>query len=448
MALCLVMVMGLSACQEAGGGSADASSSGASSAASPTQSATPQAAVTFTPTSGATEVRPDQQVLVEAESGRLTSVTVKNSAGKLLAGDLDATGAAWHSSGVLAADTRYTVTAVATNADGQDTTQTSTFTTLKPTSTAGAIMIPGDDWTVGVGMPVVVQFSRPVKNKDAAVKALHVASSPQVEGAWHWMNNEAVWFRPKTYWPSGTKVRVTANLDSAELASGVWGRRTYTTRFTVGSSVISTVDVKTHKMTVTKDGKVVRVLPITTGIETNPKFRTRGGIKVIMDKKPVENMDAASTGTEKDDPDYYHLTVHWAMRVTWSGEYLHAAPWSVAQQGRANVSHGCTGMSMANAKWMYDFSKIGDVVAYKNSTRPLEPGNGYTAWELSWAKWSNGTGSLTLPLSGNAAATRSGSVAASPGASSASTTPSAKVSAKVSPSTSGSPSLANPALDA
>lgn len=384
LALALVMVLGLSACQQARGQST--SPAGESPGAAASEAATPKAAVSFTPQPGATQVRPDEQVVVTADTGRLTSVIVKSSAGKVLPGDVDPAGGVWRSTGVLAPGTDYTVTAVAENADGDSRTETSTFSTLKPTATMRAVMVPGDDWEVGVGMPIVVQFSGTVKNKEAAVKALTVKTTPEVEGAWHWMNGSAVWWRPREYWPSGTKVHVTAAFESVELAKGVWGKRTYTTRFTIGSAVISTVDVKTHQMTVTKDGKVVRVLPVTTGLPTE-KYRTRGGIKVIMDKKPVEKMDAASTGTQKDDPEYYNLEVKWAMRLTWSGEYLHAAPWSVRSQGRANVSHGCTGMSTENAKWMYDFSKIGDVVVYKNSPRRLEFGNGYTAWELGWEKW-------------------------------------------------------------
>jgi lipoprotein-anchoring transpeptidase ErfK/SrfK len=419
LALALVMVLGLSACQKAGEPS---TSPAAPSRPAVSEAATPKAAVSFTPQPGATQVRPDEQVVVAADTGRLTSVTVKSSAGKALPGDLDPAGGVWRSTGVLAPGTGYTVTAVAENADGDSKTETSTFTTLKPTSTMRAIMVPGDDWEVGVGMPIVVQFSGTVKNKGAAVKALTVKTTPEVEGAWHWMNGSAVWWRPKEYWPSGTKVNVTAALESVELAKGVWGKRTYSTRFTVGSAVISTVDVKAHQMTVTKDGKVVRVLPVTTGLPTE-KYRTRAGIKVIMDKKPVEKMDAASTGTEKDDPEYYNLEVKWAMRLTWSGEYIHAAPWSVRSQGRANVSHGCTGMSTENAKWMYDYSKIGDVVVYKNSPRPLEFGNGYTAWELSWEKWA-----------GRAA---SAAASASPGAS-------PSVSPSASPSAAATFSLANP----
>jgi lipoprotein-anchoring transpeptidase ErfK/SrfK len=385
MALSLVLVLGLSGCQKAPGESRVSATPGASATASTAQ----ESLLTFTPARGARQVRPDAQVVVATDTGSLTSVTVRSAVGAVIPGDLDASAGVWRSSGALAAGTDYTIRAVSSTEDGRSKTETSSFTTLKPTATVGAVLIPGDDWTVGVGMPVMVNFSRSVKNKDAALKALTVKTTPAVEGAWHWMNDRAVWWRPKEFWPSGAKVRVTAALGGVELAKGTWGRRSYTSQFTVGSAVISTVDVKAHKLTVTRGGKVVKVIPVTTGLDT-PKYRTRGGIKVIMDKKPVENMDAASTGTAEDDPEYYNLNVKWAMRITWSGEYLHAAPWSVSSQGRANVSHGCTGMSTGNAKWLFDFSKIGDVVVYKNSTRPLEFGNGYTAWELSWERWSGG----------------------------------------------------------
>jgi lipoprotein-anchoring transpeptidase ErfK/SrfK len=383
----LAVVLVLGACQGGGDRGAKGVSSSGAGAANPA-AASPQVKVKFTPERGATHVRLDEQVVVAAEKGRLSSVTVRSSAGKELTGELDGPDGRWRSSGPLAPDTSYAVTAVATTSKGESRTETSTFTTLKPESTMGVVLVPGDDWTVGVGMPIIVQFSRAVKNREAAVKALSVTTTPEVEGAWRWMSDEAVWWRPRTYWPSGTEVKVAAALESVELATNVWGRRTYTTQFTIGSKIISTVDVNKHTLTVTKDGAVVRVLPVTTGMAT-PKYRTRNGIKVIMDKKAVETMDASSTGTQEDDPEYYNLQVKWAMRLTWSGEYLHAAPWSVGSQGRANVSHGCTGMSTANAKWLFDFSKIGDVVIYKNSPRQLEPGNGYTAWELSWERWSS-----------------------------------------------------------
>ena len=96
-------------------------------------------------------------------------------------------------------------------------------------------------------------------------------------------------------------------------------------------------------------------------------------------------------GTSRVDPEYYRLAVEYALRVTWSGEFLHAAPWSEGQQGSVNVSHGCVGMSMADGKWFYENTNVGDVVKVVNSPRPLEPGNGYTAWNVPWSRWVAGS---------------------------------------------------------
>ena len=176
---------------------------------------------------------------------------------------------------------------------------------------------------------------------------------------------------------------------SVEVRPGVWGSRTTTSTFRIGAAQISTVDMRTHTLTVRRSGKIIKVIPVTTG---KAGFRTRTGIKVIMSREAQVSMDAATTGTDPKDPDYYNLIVRWALRLTYSGEFLHAAPWSVGSQGRANVSHGCTGMSDAQARWMYDYSKIGDVVVYTGGTRALERGNGYTGWNMPFAKWAAGVG--------------------------------------------------------
>jgi lipoprotein-anchoring transpeptidase ErfK/SrfK len=135
---------------------------------------------------------------------------------------------------------------------------------------------------------------------------------------------------------------------------------------------------------VRRNGKVLRVVPVTTGKEG---FATRNGVKVIISRESSRQMDAETTGLKKTDPEYYNVKVKYAMRVTWSGEFLHAAPWSVGSQGRANVSHGCTGMSTENAKWLFERSKMGDVVKFVGSKRPLESYNGYTMWNMGLASW-------------------------------------------------------------
>ena len=141
-------------------------------------------------------------------------------------------------------------------------------------------------------------------------------------------------------------------------------------------------------MTVAIDGTRARSIPVTTG---KPGFRTRGGTRVISEMLPETRMDAASTGVTPGDPEYYNLDVRYAMRMTNSGEFIHAAPWSVQSQGVDNVSHGCVGMSPADARWLFERSRVGDVVTVVNSTRKLEPGNGLTQWNVPWADWVAGS---------------------------------------------------------
>jgi lipoprotein-anchoring transpeptidase ErfK/SrfK len=196
-------------------------------------------------------------------------------------------------------------------------------------------------------------------------------------------------YRPKEYWPANTKVKVDLNLNSLPAGNGVYGQQDQTFSFRIGRSMISTVDVRGSQLTVEIDGKKARTIPVSTG---DAKHRTRRGTKIIMEKFPSVNMDAATTGVDSEDPDYYNIDdVKWAMRVTNSGEFLHAAPWSAASHGRANVSHGCTGMSTANASWLYDRSNRGDVVEFVNSPRGLEDQNGWTDWNVSWDDWLRGS---------------------------------------------------------
>ena len=353
---------------------------------SSTTSTVPAARILVSPADGTTGVRPDAPVTVTASGGPLTDVTVTDADGDALPGELSADRATWTASGPLTASATYTVQATATNAAGTPTTVTSTLGTLKPKDSADYYLLPSGSGQVGVGMPVVVQFLGLVDaDKQAAIeKHVAVTTSPKVKGAWGWLDARQLVWRPATYWTPGTKVTVTADIAGIETRPGIWTKRNASTSFRIGSAMVSTVDVAAHTLTVRRGGAVLRTIPITTG---KKGYETRNGVKVIISRETSRQMDAETTGLSKSDPEYYNVKVKYAMRLTWSGEFLHAAPWSVASQGRTNVSHGCTGMSTANAKWLFETSKMGDVVRYVNSGRALEPYNGYTMWNMSLAQW-------------------------------------------------------------
>jgi lipoprotein-anchoring transpeptidase ErfK/SrfK len=158
------------------------------------------------------------------------------------------------------------------------------------------------------------------------------------------------------------------------------------TSFTIGSAMVSTVNMRTHRMTVTQDGRTIRTFKVSTG-KPGPKTETRYGTKVIIERETALTMDSATVGIPKGDPNYYKIKTKWNLRLTWTGEFIHSAPWSTSAQGSANVSHGCTNMAPADAEWMFTHSKMGDVVNFTGSTRAFKPTEGIGVWVYSYAGW-------------------------------------------------------------
>lgn len=332
----------------------------------------------------------EQPVKVSATGGTLDSVKVTSEAG-VLDGELTADGTTWRATGRLEPGTTYRVVTVARRTDGETRRTTSTFTTrpltLDQQTYPSIAPLAGE--TVGVGMPVIVSFDLPVTDKAAIEKHLRVESSPAQEGAWHWISDNEVHWRPAKYWQPGTEVTVDADVNSVPAGGGIYGQESRTISFEIGDSVISKVDARSHQMKTFINGKLARTTPITTG---KAGFTTRSGIKVIMEKYRTKVMNSETVGIGEGNPEYYNISdVEYALRVTSSGEFLHAAPWSVGSQGAANVSHGCTGMSTTNAQWIYDHSKRGDVVEYTGTDRPMELTNGYGDWNLPFGQYADGS---------------------------------------------------------
>lgn len=339
---------------------------------------------------GQRDWRPDRPVRVRVQAGTLTEVAVVSATGRPVKGRLDRSGTIWTSKRpVLAFGTDYTVRAKAVDAAGLAARTTARFRTEKPSTLVSTSFVPGTGDVVGVGMPVIVTFDAPVQDRAAAEERLSVLSTPRQVGSWYWVSDTMVRYRPKTYWQSGTTVTVTSDLKGVRLGGGTWGAEDDSVTFRIGDAMVSTVDINDYTLTVRRNGEVLRTIPVTTG---KKGWDTRMGVKVVMTKDRFITLDAATLGVPRNSVDYYRLKVSYAMRLTWSGEFLHAAPWSVADQGKANVSHGCTGMNMANAAWLYSISKPGDVFNYVDGVRaPAEPWNGYTDWNMSWAEWQQGS---------------------------------------------------------
>jgi len=329
-------------------------------------------------------------VRVRAKNGTISAVTVKSKDGTLpgkLAGDHTS----WKASQLLEPGVTYHVIVHGVGADGKKSIKRSHFSTQALTLAQQTYpsISPLAGQTVGVGMPVVVRFDVPVHNKALFEKHMTVTSQPAQKGSWYWISdNEAHW-RPQHYWKAGTKVQVHVDVNSLPAGNGVYGQESRDIDFNIGDAHLYKVNMTTDQMQVFSNGKLIRTLPVTTG---KTGFTTRSGIKVIEDKTPSMEMSSASIGIPVNSPNGYDIKdVQWAMRLTNSGEFIHAAPWSEADQGNSNVSHGCTGLSTADAEWLYNMSQVGDVVQEFGTSNHMTLTNGFGDWNLSWKDWKKGS---------------------------------------------------------
>lgn len=339
---------------------------------------------------GATNVPVDTVVSVKATDATLTKVTVTQPAGAL-PGTLSSDGRRWTADERLEPGVTYAVKSVGRSTDGETVRATSSFTTeaLSLDQQTYPSVAPLDGETVGVGMPVVVTFDIPVTNQAAFERNMDVTTTPTQPGTWHWVSDTEVHYRPKQYWKAGTEVSVDIDINGVDAGAGIYGQEDRQVDFSIGDAHVYKVNAQTHQMDVYSNGSLIRTIPITTGKEG---FTTRSGVKVIMEKFDVKRMNSETVGIPAGSSEAYDIDdVQWAMRLTYSGEFIHAAPWSVGSQGSANVSHGCTGMSTENAAWLYAMTLRGDVVEYTGTDRPMEPDNGYGDWNIAWSDYRAGS---------------------------------------------------------
>ncbi|CAK7285284.1 Ig-like domain-containing protein [Streptomyces misionensis] len=356
------------------------------------------------PTDVGKRADPDKPLEVTVkDEGRITDVTAQDSTGRYVAGELTADGSRWHSISPLAASAHYTVTVSTEDDDGAPGRKVLAFDTTKPADQKRLGVTFGPDaGEYGVGQIITAQLSQAVDDKaQRAVveRGLRVDSVPAVPGSWYWVSGKELHYRPKEYWPAHTTIQVHSNLDGVKISDRLRGDKSKALKLTTGDRIEAVTDAAAHEMTVYKDGAVINTIPVTTG---KPGFETRNGVKVVLEKQYFVRMRGITVGIAEGSRDSYDLPVYYATRVTWSGEYVHAAPWSVGSQGYANVSHGCTGMSTGNARWFFETVHEGDVVKVVNSNgQSMEPfGNGFGDWNVDWKKWRTGSALNGLPNGG------------------------------------------------
>jgi len=364
-----------------GGGS----SAGSSTSASPV--AVPSTVAVVSPAAGAADVVAVTPVKYTSDDPENTTVKVTAPDGTEVEGTVDKTTTTWTPSGALAYGAKYTVTVTGTASAGKSGTTTSTFTTMaKPDKLVRVTSFLGDGQKVGVGMPLIVNFSRaiPVSYRDDVERRMTVTATPAQEGTWHWVSATEVHYRTRVYWQANSKVFYKLALAGVPLGDDYYGKSDLTVDVNIGRSFVMTVSNQTKKMTVTQDGKVIKTVLVSLGKPSTP---SSSGTMVVIEKLRKTVFDT----TDTDPVHGYKVPIDYAQRITWSGQFIHAAPWSEGKQGKVNVSHGCVNVSEAMGAWLFGQTLMGDPITVSGTGHPLLNGNGWTDWNMSYDQYKKGS---------------------------------------------------------
>jgi lipoprotein-anchoring transpeptidase ErfK/SrfK len=389
--------------------------------------------VTVNPADGSTGVGLDSILEVDAVNATVSSVDVEENGTPETLSWTEAPGNAdWTYAGGLDVDASYTVTATAVNAAGGETVATSSFQTItsaKRLLTTVEYLSNGE--TVGIGMPIELEFNTPIPPADrpAIINHIAVVSNPPQPGGWYWYDGQDVHYRPESFWQSGTQVTVDADLNGVDAGNGYWGLGDWTLSFDIGAAHLTVVNTQTRQMQVydgdSTSGTLIHTWATNTG---KPGFLTIGGTLVVLYHDPVVKMQSCPTfetpaACDPGGSEYYNEDVYYDTAVSSDGYYIHAAPWACGYSGEdcslvypygQNTSHGCINLSQDNAVTYYSWSQVGDPVEVVGSTLTASYTDGEGDWQTPYDEMLQG--GLDVPISTAAPSSAPATGAATPSA--------------------------------
>ena len=393
-AVAVTAVLGAAACSATSAHDQTAQSVGSAFSGDVASSAAtappPVAHVTASPELGDASVSPVAPVTITVTDGTIQALSLTNPEGAPVKGAVAADGHSWTLGEPLGYGRTYTVAGTALGTDGQAVAIAGSYTTVSPTNTLTTKISPGDGAVVGVAAPVIIRLGSAPTDRALIEQHVTVTTTPKVEGAWAWITHDGdTWpsldWRPKAYWPAGTRVHVESNLYGLALGGGTFGGDDVTSDFTIGRNQVVLADANSHKIVIQQNGVAVATYNASYGngdVIGDPNRVTRSGVHIVMGKAETTTMSNPAYG-------YTNITEHWAVRISDNGEFIHQNQDTVAAQGVDNVSHGCINLSAADAQAYFHTAIYGDPVEVTGTSVQLSAADGdIYDWTIPWPTWS------------------------------------------------------------
>jgi lipoprotein-anchoring transpeptidase ErfK/SrfK len=347
------------------------------------------AAISY-PAADATNIPAGAEVVYTIGNAVTSKFELTDANGAGVSGAMHPDGKGWMPAKVLTYGATYTATVTATGDDNKTVTVANKFTVMgQPTNQVRFSSFLPDNKQIGTGMPLIFQLNRDIPKEFRAQiqRRMIVQTDPVVDGVWAWYTPRELHWRPREFWKPGVKVFVDAHVGGIDCGGGFFGVRNVTLTCATGRQLVMTCDDHSvpKVMVVTQDGQELKRIPVSLG---KPEWQSSSGVMVIIEKKDKTIFD---TRNDPNAREKYVAEVEWAQRITWGGEHIHSAPWSVASQGVRDVSHGCVNMSAENAKWLYDLTLVGDPIITSNTGATLKYGDGWTHWTIPFEEYAKGS---------------------------------------------------------
>ncbi|MHB1390719.1 MAG: L,D-transpeptidase [Thermoleophilia bacterium] len=245
---------------------------------------------------------------------------------------------------------KYQLSIKSAEAENGGTMQHTYTQTISTTDPLKVVFIPGDGESgVSTGERPSLTFSEKIRNPET-LESL-VSLEPATLGAWEWNSaGTTAEFRPLQNWTQGAKttIKLKGGPDGLRTVTGSYLRMDVESSFTIKPSKSIDVDLTAQKVMLYDNDKLVKTMICSSGSLATPSLT---GTYAVYAK--AEKVDMRGEG-------YFAPNVPWVLMF--NGDYtIHGNYW--ATSFGVPTSHGCVGLPLPDAEYLYNWTPIGTIVS-------------------------------------------------------------------------------------